>query len=166
LHFKDSAGSLRSDGGRTLRSDLTAEICLPLQRSEILLLKRFFSNFRSFASFAAFVHSLPSIIYLSGLILCLPIDYKLVVLMSSSLLPSMTSIHCLLNICQQSMYILSVLMPFVCTFFLYLCHSLFLYLCHSLSVKYLPTISPFGIDGNTSTHMHSNLLSCFFFLPL
>jgi hypothetical protein len=25
---------------------------------------------------------------------------------------------------------------------------------HSLSVKYFPTISPFGIDGNTSTHMH------------
>jgi hypothetical protein len=32
---------------------------------------------------------------------------------------------------------------------------------HSLSVKYLPTISPFGIDGNTRTHMHPDS-----FLPL
>jgi hypothetical protein len=60
--------------------------------------------------------ALPSIIRLRSfdlpeLIFCLPVDYKLPVLMPSSLLylPSMTSIRCLLNI------------------------------CHSLSVKYLPT---------------------------
>lgn len=38
-------------------------------------------------------------------------------------------------------------------------HTIFIFVLatnenHSLSVKYLPTISPFGIDGNTSTHMH------------
>jgi hypothetical protein len=37
---------------------------------------------------------------------------------------------------------------------------------HSLSVKYLPTISPFGIDGNTSTHMHSDSPPGLFSPPL
>jgi hypothetical protein len=52
---------------------------------------------------------LPSIIRLQSfdlpeIIFCLPVDYKLLVLMPSSLLylPSMTSIHYLLNISQQS----------------------------------------------------------------
>jgi hypothetical protein len=39
------------------------------------------------------------------------------------------------------------MLTILCTFFLYSCHS--------LSVTYLPTISPFGIDGNTGTLMHS-----------
>jgi hypothetical protein len=63
--------------------------------------------------------ALPSIIHLQSfnlleLIFCFPVDYKLPVLMPSSLLylPSMTSIRCLLNI------------------------------FHSLSVKYFPTGSP------------------------
>ena len=60
FYFKDRAGSPRSNSGRTLCLDMTIEICIPLQRSEILLLKRFFSNF---LSFAAFDHSLPSIIH-------------------------------------------------------------------------------------------------------
>ena len=60
FHFKYRAGSPRSNSGQTLCLDMTIEICLPLQRSEILLLKRFFSNF---LSFAAFDHSLPSIIH-------------------------------------------------------------------------------------------------------
>jgi hypothetical protein len=37
---------------------------------------------------------------------------------------------------------------------------------HSLSVKYLPTISPFGIDGNTSIHMHSDSPPKLFSPPL
>jgi hypothetical protein len=37
---------------------------------------------------------------------------------------------------------------------------------HSLSVKYFPTISPFGIDGNTSTHMHSDSPPGLFSPPL
>ena len=41
----------------------------------------------------------------------------------------------------------------------------FLYSCHSLSITYLPIISPFGIDGNTSTRMHLDLLSQTLFSP-
>jgi hypothetical protein len=37
---------------------------------------------------------------------------------------------------------------------------------HSLSVKYFPIISPFGIDGNTITHMHSNSPPRLFSPPL
>jgi hypothetical protein len=39
---------------------------------------------------------------------------------------------------------------------------------HSLLVQYLPTISPFGIDGNTSTQMPSDstlLLYSFDYAP-
>jgi hypothetical protein len=88
--------------------------------------QKFFSSFTGLQSF-----------HQPELISCLTVYYKLPVLMPYSLLylPSMTSIHCLLNI------------------------------CHSLSIKYLPTISPFSIDGNTSTHMHSDLLSQTLFSP-
>jgi hypothetical protein len=37
---------------------------------------------------------------------------------------------------------------------------------NSLSIKYLPTISPFGIDGSTSTHMHSDSPPRLFSPPL
>jgi hypothetical protein len=122
---------------------LTSEICPPLQRSSCLhsdLTTLVLSGILNGIQRSGMLLKLygPSIIRsmlhclrsvdLPELIFCLPVGYKLPVLMPSSLLyfPSMTSIRCLLSI------------------------------FHSLSVKYFPTISPFGIDGNTSTHMHSD----------
>jgi hypothetical protein len=80
LQFKNRAGSLRSNSGRTLCSDLTTKICLPLQRSEILL--------------QPFSHSLPSIIPCSLSFTFLNLSF---VCLSSSLFPSMTSIRFLLT---------------------------------------------------------------------
>ena len=80
LHFKDHADSPRSNDGRTLRSDLTPEICLPLQRSEIHL--------------QPFAHTLPLIIHCFRSFTSSNLSS---VCLSSSLLPSMTSIRCLLT---------------------------------------------------------------------
>jgi hypothetical protein len=141
LYFKRRAGSPLSNDGRVLRLDLTSEICPPLQRSSCLhsdlttlilsgilneihrsemLLKLYGPSLRCLRSFD-----------LLELIFCLPVDYKLPVLMPSSLLylPSMTSIRFLLNI------------------------------FHSLSVKYLPTKKRYDINRKVGHQSIENLKS-------
>ena len=126
LYFKKCVGSPWSNDGWVLRLDLTSEICPPLQRSSCLhsdLIALILSGILNEIQQSEMLLELyrPSIILsmlrclrsfdLPELIFYFPVDYKLPILMPSSLLylPSMTSIHCLLNI------------------------------FHSLSVKYLPT---------------------------
>jgi hypothetical protein len=115
LYFKRRAGSPLSNDGRVLRLDLTSEICPPLQRSSCLysdLTALVLSGILNEIQRSEMLLELygPSIILsmlrclrsfdLPGLIFYLPVDYKLPILMPSSLLylPSMTSIRCLLNI--------------------------------------------------------------------
>jgi len=126
LNFKECVGSPWSNNDRVLRLDLTSEICPPLHHSSCLhldLMALVLSGILNGIHQLEMLLKLygPSIIWsmlrclrsfdLPELIFCLPIGYKLHVLMPYSLLyfPSMTSIHCLLNI------------------------------FHSLSIKYLPT---------------------------
>jgi hypothetical protein len=120
LYFKRRAGSPLSNDGWVLRLDLTSEICPPLQRSSCLYSdltalvlsgilngsndQKCFSSFTGFRSFDQ-----PELIFcLPG---CVAFDHSIFLNISYVFLsvtnflylcylPSMTSIRCLLNICQ------------------------------------------------------------------
>jgi hypothetical protein len=137
LYFKRRAGSPLSNDGRVLCLDLTSEICPPLQRSSCLYsdltalvlsgILNGSNDQKCFSSFTGFrSFDQPELILFAWL-------------------------HCL-----RSFDLPEHIFYFPVCYKLPVLMLLAINDKHSMSVKYFPTISPFGIDGNTSTHMHSD----------